>query len=312
MGFKKYVATPYPKRQWSLVSHPGDGKSTLAARMQTPNVVVDADHRFDEVAGLANGDVFPLSQEVGLGNTDARMISDQLLGNMDKSIKTITVDSLSAIIEILVTRGMMDNDAGDNKNRASAWKEKALSMRLIQNSITQWGTDTLWIYHYRDGGDSRGRPVKSTTITSIELAKLQRSLNMNLEIVRDGERRGIKVLWARSGRSGMTIWDEKGFWEDMPELIEAAVYDGLTAEDMAKIANAVPTRFASQTEAIAWAIGLEGADFKDAQHARNAYEKQKREGEPADASEMWSLWIAYVLRRVDRNSVESDGNDEEE
>ena len=57
MAFKKMVKPQYPPRHWSLVGYPGSGKSTFAAQMRGPKVVIDADHRFTEVLELAQEDV---------------------------------------------------------------------------------------------------------------------------------------------------------------------------------------------------------------------------------------------------------------
>ena len=42
MGFKKIDTTARPPRHWALVGHPGSGKSTFAAVMDAPLLVVDA------------------------------------------------------------------------------------------------------------------------------------------------------------------------------------------------------------------------------------------------------------------------------
>lgn len=296
MAFKKLDKRAFPPRQWLLISHPGDGKSTFSTQMRTPLLPIDADHRFAEVAHHATGDVFTLSDDPS-DNVNAERIAELLKQNMAGSgIKTVVVDSLTSIITPLVVEAIMDNDAGRNKNRVSAFKDKALAMRLLQDTITGWGVDTLWIAHLRAGLDGQAKQAESTSISAVELARLRRSLNMTLRIVRDGEKRGIKVDWARRGRSGMTLWDESGTWKDMPEKIETAVYAGLTVEDQERIESETPTSFASPAAAIAW--GFEQGCFRDAVHASNAYDKCKAEKVPKNASEMWAAWIADVQRRV--------------
>lgn len=118
---------------------------------------------------------------------------------------------------------------------------------------------------------------------------------MQLRIIEDGDRRGVHVDWARRGRSGMTLWDDSGSWQGMPEKIEAAVYGGLTAEQMANMESATPTAFSGPEEAIAW--GMEQGCFRDAVHAKNAYDKVKAERKPKTAADMWRLWIEDVKRR---------------
>lgn len=295
MPFQKMNAQKLPPRQWALVGYPGSGKSTFATQMSGAILVVDADHRFSEVAGLAIGDVLELSAHAA-DHVRADRIAALLRENMDGSgVKTIVIDSLTSILTPLVVEAILDNDAGRNKNRVSAFKDKALAMRLLQDSITGWGCDVLWIYHLRSGLDGQAKQVENTTISTVELARLRRSLNMQLRVVQDGDKRGIKVEWARKGRSGITLWDDTGCWRGMPERIEQAVYGGLTVEDQERIETQTPTGFTGPQEAIAW--GFEQGCFKDALHAQNTYEECKRERKPKSATEMWSLWIAEVQGR---------------
>ena len=75
MAFKKLETTAYPRRLWGLYGFPGSGKSTFAARLRGPLLVIDADHRFDEVARLA-GDVYALSDRPA-DNVDSERIAAQ-------------------------------------------------------------------------------------------------------------------------------------------------------------------------------------------------------------------------------------------
>lgn len=295
MAFEKLTAQQYPRRQWALVGYPGSGKSTFAAQLATPILCIDADHRFGEVAALAAGDVYQLSK------TPADAVNPELIAQILKAdfpgsgVQTIVVDSLTAIIAPLVTAAVMQNDAGVHKNRVAAFKGKALAMRLLQDAVTGFGVDTLWIYHLRQGRNEKAQQTESTSISSVELARLRRSLNMQLRIVEHGDKRGIIVDWARRGRSGMTLWDESGVWANMPQRIEEAVYDGLTAAEMANIEQALPSGFSGASDAIAW--GFEQGIFDDAAHAANAYAKVKSEQQPKSAQAMWEAWIADVQRR---------------
>jgi AAA domain-containing protein len=296
MPFNKMSKTAFPPRQWALVGYPGDGKSTFATQMRAPLLPIDADHRFTEVAHHAAGEVYELSDNPA-DNVDAEKIAAALKKNMGGSdVKTVIVDSLTSILTPLVVQAILDNDAGRNKNRVASFKNKSLSMRLLQDTITGWGVDTLWVYHLRSGMDGQAREQESTSISPVELARLRRSLNMTLRVVKDGEKRGIKVDWARRGRSGMTIWDDSGRWLGFPERIEQAVYGGLTVEDMERIESQTPTAFASADEAIGW--GLEQGCFRDSMHSKNAYDECKREKQPKTAADMWRLWIEEVKNRV--------------
>ena len=305
MAFKKMSKAQYPPRLWALVGYPGSGKSTFAAQMRGPLLVIDADHRFQEVLGLAGErDVFELS-EVASDNTDADRIAAILGQNMPGAeIGTIVVDSLTAIIAPLVTQAMVDKDAGRTKNLAQGWRTKALAMRQLQDAVTRWATDCLWIYHLQDSRDARAREVVKATVSETERARLTRSINLQLEIVGDGRNgnsragtRGVKVVWARRGRSGMTLQDETGSWAGMPEQIEEAVYGGLSEEEQAEMEGQAPEVFPSPDKAIAW--GFEQGPFQALQHARNAYNKLKREKSPATAREMAALWVADVDRRLE-------------
>lgn len=294
--FKKMMINGYPPRQWALVGYPGSGKSTFAAQMQGPMLVIDADHRFAEVARLATGNVYQLSDDPA-DNANAERIAGLLKENMaGAGVKTVVIDSLTAILSPLVVEAILGNDAGRNQNRVTAFKDKALAMRLLQDSITGWGVNTLWIYHYRHGLDAKAQQSEQTSISVVELARLRRSLNLQLSVVEHGGRRGVKVDWSRRGRSGLTLWDETGCWRGMPERIEAAVYDGLSQAEQDTMGRQAPTAFSGPADAIAW--GFEQGAFDDALHAKNAYDKLKRELVPATAQDMWRLWIADVQRRL--------------
>lgn len=295
MPFKKLDVQTRPPRQWALVGYPGSGKSTFAAQMIAPLLVIDSDHRFAEVAGLAGGNVYELSDNPADHN-DARRIAELMRANMaGAGIHTVVIDSLTAIIAPLTTAAVMANDAGENRNRIAAFKDKALALRLLQDTITGWGVDTLWIYHHRDARDAQAKAVQATTISAVELARLRRSLNLQLSIVQDGSRRGVKVDWARRGRAGLTLWDETGAWLGMPTRIEEAVYAGLTQADQERLEHAAPPSFTGPADAIAW--GFDQGCFRDAVHAKNAYEELKRTTQPPSAAAMWELWIAEVNRR---------------
>lgn len=300
MAFKKLEVRMYPRRQWSLLGAPGAGKSTFAAQMAAPLLVVDADHRFTEVAKLVLGEVLEISDNPA-HHVDPEKIVKLLEESMPTTkIGTVVIDSLTSIISPIVVQTLFDIEAGRNKNRVSGFKDKALAMRLIQDGITGWGTDTLWIYHTRQGRDQNAVEVETTSIPAVELARLRRSLNVSLRIVQDGNGRGVHVDWSRRGRSGFTLWDGSGTWAGMPRKLEQAIYDDLTADQMDAIAKSIPIGFASVADAIGW--GYEQGCFNDAVHAKNAYEELKRLKDPGSAPEMWALWIAEVGRRVDEKA----------
>lgn len=295
MTFKKMQLNKYPPRLWALIGYPGGGKSTFATQMRTPLLPIDSDGRFSEVAPLASGDVYQLS-DTPADNSDPATVAKLLDQHMPGSdVATVCVDSLTSIIVPLVTQAIQDNDAGKNKNRMAAWKTKALAMRALQDAVSRWGCDVLWIYHLNDSRDGQAKPVTRPTLPATERARLYRSLNLELRIVQDGDRRGVKVVWARQGRSGEVLWDDTGRWVGMPEKIERAVYDGLSEAEQKNIESS-PGSFPSPEAAMNW--GLEQGAFNAIQHARNAYDKLKAERQPGKAPEMWALWIADVERRL--------------
>lgn len=295
--FKKMTKEQYPPRLWALVGYPGAGKSTFATQMRGPILAIDADQRFQEVLDFAGErDVYELS-EVASDNTDPDRIAALLDEHMPGAeIGTIVVDSLTSIIAPIVTQTLVDKDQGRQENLAAGWREKALAMRQLQDAVSKWGVDCLWIYHLNVARDARANKVTRATLSRTERARLHRSLNLQLEIVEKDDRRGVEVVWARRGRSGMTLWDDTGCWRGMPERIEEAVYGGLSEEERDEIEAQAPEVFQDPAEAINW--GFEQGVFGALQHARNAYDKLKREKQPTSAREMRDLWVADVERRL--------------
>ena len=301
MAFKKMQKPKYPPRHWSLVGYPGSGKSTFASQMRGPKVVIDADHRFTEVLDLSDDDVFALSEDPQ-DNVDTDNISKCLYKNMPNSgVKTIIVDSLTAIITPIVIKAMLDKDHGRQKNLMAGFKEKAMAMRQLQDSVARWGTDCLWIYHLQDARDGKAREITRSTVSETEIARLTRSINMQLKIVQKDEKRGIEIIWARRGRSGIVIWDESGVWKGMPEKIEAAAYDGLTQSEKEQIEAEAPTVFPNAETAISW--GYEQGAFSSVEAARRVYEAVKKEAQPKNAKDMAHCWILEVQNRKS-NSAE--------
>ena len=196
MAFKKMERAKYPARLWAIAGYAGSGKSTFAAQLRGPLVAVDADHRFQEVLSTAKGDVFALSDEPS-DNVSPDRIATLLAENMPRSgVKTIVVDSLTAIITPFVVQAMLDHDNGRARNLSAAFKTKALAMRQLQDAVTRWGCDVLWIYHLQDARDAKANEITRATVSQTELARLTRSINCQLELVENDQgQRGVKVNW---------------------------------------------------------------------------------------------------------------------
>lgn len=272
MSFTVVKMPPRPPRLWTLCAYAGDGKSTFFTAMKGPLLAVDADHRIAEVVELAEAAGKKLFQvsDIAADMVTPDAIARCLYASMATAgpIGTIGVDSLTTIIAPFVVQAMVDKATGTAANLSAAFVAKALAMRQLQDNVTRWGTDVLWIYHLYDARDQHSREVVKESVSKTELARLTRSINMRLSIVRDGERRGIHIDWCRRGRSGATLWDATGTWAGMPEAIEAA----------------------------AWAV-QRGA-FKEADAALRAYHGVKSRGHPADALEMAALWVGHVTDRL--------------
>mgnify|MGYP001823637387 CR=1 FL=1 len=300
MAFKQFEKSKYPTRQWLIEGEAGSGKSTFVTQLQAPMLTIDADHRFSEVVDLATGPVFQLSDEP-MDNVNPDRIAELIQANMHGAgVRTIVVDSLTAIIAPMVMQAIRGNDQGRNKNRVAAFKEKATAVRLLQDVLTGTGSDVAWIYHIYTGRDNKANEKERTSISTLELARVLRSCNLRLRITNGDGLYKARVVWARSGRSGIELSDEAGNWAGMPERIEAAVYDGLSEAEKDAIEHSVPASFSGPEEAIRWGMDQVGADglvFKDEAHAKNAYELVKKVRQPDTAGDMWALWVAEVQAR---------------
>lgn len=289
MAFKKMQAPQYPPRQWAIYGGAGSGKSHFASQMKGPALVIDADARFTEQIRNAVGEIYQLSDE-HMDNADPNRIVELLKSNLPGSgVRTIVVDSLTAIMRPIINQGLVNAETA--KNKISVWRDKALAMSRMQDAVSSSGCDSLWIWHTHETMDANAKRIMRASIPETELVRLRRSLNMilRIDVGADGQR-SVLVEWARNGKSGIRLADDAGGWHGMPERIEAAVYaDGVKT-------GQTPTGFTSSTDAIAW--GNEQGCFRDARHAQNAYDKCKRNAQPTNAAEMWAAWIADVQQRV--------------
>lgn len=296
--FTKMERPKYPPRQWAVYGDPGSGKSRFASQMKAPSLVIDSDARFTEQLGFAAGEVYQLSDDHS-ANTDPDCIARLLRENLPGSgVRTIVVDSLTAILRPKINQAMSDIEHGRVKNGVTAFRGKAMAMSLLQDAIASSGADCLWIWHTHISRNAQAKEVIGASIPETELVRLRRSLNVILKLEVDAQgRRSVLVEWARNGKGGIRLIDDVGGWKGMPERIEAAIY----AEGV-KVGNETPLSFASGQGAIAW--GFEQGCFNAPQHAHNAYEELKREKQPKTAAEFWPMWIEEVQRRVSEKQTE--------
>lgn len=299
--FRKMQRPQYPPRQWAIYGEAGSGKSRFASQMKAPSLVVDGDARFAEQLEYAVGDVFQLGDDHS-ANTDPDCIARLLRENLPGSgVRTIVVDSLTAILRPKINAALSDIEHGRVKNKIGAFRDKALSMSLIQDAVTSSGADCLWIWHTHESMNANAQKIMRASIPETELVRLRRSLNAILKLEVDAqERRSVLVEWARNGRDGIRLVDDVGGWVGMPEKLEAAIY----AEGV-KTGTETPLSFASAQGAISW--GFEQGCFNAPQHAHNAYEELKREKQPKTAAEFWPMWVAEVQRRVNEKQTELEG-----
>jgi len=109
--------------------------------------------------------VYQISEDP-VDNTDPDSIAALLDENMPGAdIGTIVVDSLTSIIAPIVTQTLVDKDQGRQENLTAGWREKALAMRQLQDAVSKWGVDCLWIYHLRDARDARADKVTRATLS---------------------------------------------------------------------------------------------------------------------------------------------------
>ena len=311
---ESYSYNPIPKvRRWAILGYPDAGKSSFTVQMLSRHegqagLVVDADQRWEDVTVPNGSPFFPVCDKPH-ENLDCVKIDQSLRTKMPQvhdQVGLIVVDSLTAIFEPLVLQAQMT----EGQNRAAIMRIKADAMKLLNNSVSMWGTDTALIYHYRDRLDGKGKMGRTTSISALELARLGRNITMTLAIFKDSDGRyGVHVLNARRGRKGITLYDETGGWIGMPERIEEAVYAGLTKEEQDQIEED-ELHFDSPEDAINWAyaVGEPHEIWGDRKHTVNSYEKLKRdmaETEPNLTAEVfYAAWVEKVQGKI--SEAESD------
>lgn len=273
---------PYPERKWGIYGFANAGKSTFAASMKGPLLMIDADHRASEIQSLCSKGMLHLE---GKGDVDACVpdIADALKGCHGDfgGAKTICVDSLTAIISPLVQSAQIRAEEGQFRNKSMAWKEKAAHSKLLQDCISHTGLDVLFVWH-NEAGVFGGNATVNQTIPENERMRLMRSLNMILEVLPpdDNGVRAVRVDWSRKGPSGVVVKDTEGFFRGVPERIEMAVFDNVHID------------YYSKSGAINKAVKV--GRFKDTAEATAKYEALKADIKPQSPQEMFKAWEVLV------------------
>lgn len=293
MAFKK-LQQKLPPRVWLIKGRSRSGKSVFSMNMRGPLLPIDADNKLYGSQQYAVGEVMEFSEN-HTDTVDVARIEKILEENMPGSgIKTIIVDSVTPILEPLILKGMENTSGGMGR-----WQPKAAAMKKLTYACTKWGGDVLFVYHIDDSMNSSAKMAEKTSITTVELARLNKHFNMSLSVVEEGNRRGIRVDYAQHGKYGMTIWDDNGYWRGVPEKIEEAVYAGGVLAEPER-----PASFAGPANAIAW--GMAQGCFRDEMHAKNAYEKVKTDKSPKTPQAMWDAWLEEVDQRVSEMESEPE------
>ena len=133
---RKLDAQTRPPRQWALVGYPAPVPATGADAR--PLLVIDS-----LITASAEGAGWPGRHRRLRTSENWRprpaAHAEPLRQNMGGAgVRTVVIDSLTAIIAPITTQAVMANDAGENKNRIAAFRDKALALRLLQDSITGW------------------------------------------------------------------------------------------------------------------------------------------------------------------------------
>jgi hypothetical protein len=301
-----------PRRLWAIKGRPNTGKSAFAAQLTPATVWVDSDMRVIEVIDLIDGDIYGISNKA-TDLTDPARISElcrEMVPHMP-DVKTIVVDTVTAIIEPIIVRTMQELEDGKHQNRAAAWRDKARAMQQVFG-LAALGTDMAWIYHTGEHLSGSGKAEETETIPEREAARAIKSLNMILELKESNGVYSVTVEWSRYGKDGFTLTDEAGMWAGMPALIEEASYGTGDMKDWGE--GEAPNTFLKPSMAWAWAMEQD-AGFRDVAHAENAYNKVKADllasFEPSEdhpkitASDMRDAWVAEVEHRANP-SVEAE------
>lgn len=314
----KYEYNPIPTRIAMLLSaYQNTGKTTFASRMLPPGkagLVVDADQRFNEV-------VSPELEFYPLSDTPHHMIEPEKIYEImsrempkPNNIGLAVIDSLTNIITKIILQIQSDVEKGQSSG-ARGYKKKADAMKWLNAAFLPWNIDVIWIFHTRDYGDASGKAKVGKSVTKLELERLWQNINIECEIIVDEktQKRGLKVIYARGGRSGFTIWDDSGSWEGIRERLLQEVWGGLTKEEQTVLLEKKDGSFSSSVEAVAWAV--EQGAFNDVEEngrvskAQNSMKKLYKElkdelGDEFSQEVLYAAWVDKVQEKLQKPDSE--------
>ena len=112
-----------------------------------------------------------------------------------------------------------------------------MDQRRAQKQRANPSHEQHYVYHLQSGRDAETKEVTTATVSRTELARLQRSLNLQLRIVENKDKRGIHVDWGVPlARRHDLVRCPQDLWKgSTPEKIEAAIYGGLSAADQERL-----------------------------------------------------------------------------
>jgi hypothetical protein len=210
-------------RQWLIIAPREAGKSTFCAQMSPEYLVADLDGRWKEQEKTAAGKSYRITESEPLAIVREM---DKLYPNIGSYVKTIIIDSGTAVLDYLGSKGrLLEAEArASNKkfNMNDVHRMKADTMRLLRFAVLRWHVDYAWIFHTENRMES-GKEKVRTTISNTELEAMKANLNAILTIVTDKNgMRGIRVEWSRSSKAaaGQVIWDLDGMWRNVPERLD--------------------------------------------------------------------------------------------
>lgn len=264
------------------------GKTLLASNLPGSKLVFDADGRFLEQSKPDDEIYFAYETPAEMMHIPniTKAIAELVPGS---DIKNIVIDTITMPFQQLL-------EEAEAMGSVNGQRHKANVMKGLRRELFAHKRNVIIIYHTHTAGDGKGNTSSKKTLSANELARLDMNVNLTLrvDIEKGTGRRGVFIESNRFGHSGITVWDDTGCWEGFWEKLQIEAYKGLTWTDMNRIAASIPTTFADEPAAWAWAT--EQGCFKDVAHARNAFTKMLREHE-IDQDDVWSAWATEVQAR---------------